>query len=325
MKLVVLIPAYNEEENIVNTINKVPRKIKGIDEVQVMVVDDGSSDGTAKEVKKTDAILVSYKPNGGVGKAFKTGLEKTLEIGADILVNIDADGQFDPNDIPLIIDPIIKGDADFVASDRFTGENGKPRRPENMPKVKYWGNQRMNWLVNILSGKKFPDVSCGFRAYSKKTMFMLNLQGKFTYTQESFLDLATKDLRIVSVPVRVVYGKTIRKSKVFKGVFDYAFRTSYIIFRSFRDYRPLTFFGLIGLFFFFLSLLTGTVVLIHFLTTGGLTPYKAYGFISIYTLSLALLVWVVGIFADMLDRVRNNQENILYYEKMNYYNNRKKD
>lgn len=319
MKLIVLIPAYNEQEHIRSSIESIPSSIDGITEIKVLVVNDGSTDNTIEEVNKTGAHLISYGSNGGVGKAFKTGLDGALELGADILVNIDADGQFDPNDIPKLIKPITDDKADFVPSDRFTDGKGNFTKPENMPSLKYWGNLQMTKLINLLAGQKFNDVSCGFRAYSKKAMLMLNLQGKFTYTQESFLDLAMKDLSIISVPVKVKYGKTIRKSKVYKNVFNYAFRTLYIILRAFRDYSPLKFFGWLGMIFAIISLIVGAFVLFHYITQNAITPYKSVALISLYFFTLAIIIWIVGLIADMFDRIRVNQEKILYYERLRLY------
>lgn len=324
MKLVILIPAYNEEKNIAKTISRIPLKISKINQIQTLVVSDGSTDKTAEKARKAGAEVIEYHPNGGVGKAFRTGLEGALDLGADIMVNIDADGQFNPEDIPLMIEPILKDEADFVAADRFTDGKGNFAKPANMPGLKYWGNLQMVKIINFLSGQKFNDVSCGFRAYSQKAMLMLNLQGGFTYTQESFLDLAMKEMRIKSIPVEVKYGEGVRKSRVFKNVFDYAFRTLYIIIRTFRDYKPLRFFGVAGLVFFIPSFIGGLFMLYHYLATSSFSPYKAIGFMSIYSFTLALLLWVLGLIADMFDRMRTNQEKILYYEKKAYYESKKK-
>ena len=313
MKLTIFIPAFNEEEKITSTIKNIPRKYAGIDEVKVLVVDDGSSDKTAKSAKTANAEVVSHYTNSGVGVAFQTGLNWALKNKADILVNIDADGQFDPTDIQKLITPIIGNKADVVASARFA-----KGRPKNMSIVKYWGNKKMNTLINFLSGRKFDDVSSGFRAYNREAMLNLNLFGKFTYTQEVFLDMSMKGLRIVQIPVDVKYFKE-RKSRVASNILSYASKTFWIIFRTIRDYKPLKFFGVIGLFIFCLGLIFDAVLFGHYILRGTFTPYISVGFIGAYLNSVGLGVIFLALVADMFDRVRINQEKILYYEKKRMY------
>jgi len=198
---------------IASVIKKVPKKILGI-KTEVLVVNDGSKDKTEFKAKQAGAFIINHSINRGLGQTFQTGIEKAIELDADIMVNIDADGQFNPKEISKLIAPIINKEANFVASDRFYNlESNNLVKPHNMPLIKYWGNLLMANLISFLSNQKFNDVSCGFRAYDRKTLLSLNLIGKFTYTQESFLDLATKGLRIKTVPVNVKYF-TDRKSRV---------------------------------------------------------------------------------------------------------------
>ncbi|MEL7626167.1 MAG: glycosyltransferase family 2 protein [Anaerolineaceae bacterium] len=322
MKLVILIPALNEAESIASVIKAMPNEIEGVDQVSVLVVDDGSKDDTAALAKEAGATVVSHPYNQGVGKAFNTGLATALEMGADIMVNIDADGQFDPADIPLLIKPIIDGKADFVSGDRFRMADGRLIRPDYMSKIKFWGNQRMSDLIGFIAGKRYDDVSCGFRAYSKEALLRLNLTGKFTYTQESFLDLANKGLRIKTLPVDVKYFPE-RKSRVAGSIMKYTFQTAKIIFRAYRDYSPLKFFGYLGLVPFLISLALGIFVIIHYLVTGAFSPYIFVAFAAVYLFTLGILVWVIGILADMFVRIRLNQEQLLYADKKRQYNDHK--
>lgn len=317
MKLIVFIPAYNEEEKVGEVVKSIPKKLNGIDEINVLVVNDGSKDNTAKIAQDAGAIVESHKMNLGLGNAFRTGIEKALELGADILVNIDADGQFASSDIPRLIEPILKKEADFVTADRFT-KDGVTRKPEYMSSIKFWGNMRMNKLISRITGYKFNDVSCGFRAYSKETLLKLNLNGSFTYTQESFLDLCTKKVKIHSIPVDVKYFPE-RKSRMASSIMRYAKNTGLIIIRTYRDYKPLAFFGKIGNIFFFIGILIGLFVLIHYIREGAFTPYIFLGFTSVYLFSIGFIFWIVGLVADMVDRIRLNQEKILYYEKKRIY------
>lgn len=320
MHLVILIPALNEAEMISQVIQSMPKQIEGIDQIRVLVVDDGSRDATADVARAAGAIVVSHPYNQGVGKAFNTGLAAALEMCADIMVNIDADGQFAPTDIPLLIKPIIEGKADFVSGDRFRTADGKLVRPDFMSKIKFWGNQRMGDLVGFIAGKRYDDVSCGFRAYSKEALMQLNLTGKFTYTQESFLDLANKGLVIKTIPVDVKYYPE-RKSRVAGSISKYMFQTAKIIFRAYRDYNPLKFFGYLGLVPFLASLALGIFVIIHYLTTGAFSPYIFVAFAAVYLFTLGILLWVVGVLADMFVRIRLNQEQLLYAEKKRRYDN----
>jgi glycosyltransferase involved in cell wall biosynthesis len=317
-KLCVLIPALNEEKTISETISQIPATINGVDEIIVLVVDDGSRDKTVVLAETAGASVVSHTYNRGVGGAVKTGLSKALELGADILVNIDADGQFSPDEIPQLIAPILSGQADFVVGDRFTQLDGTIKKPQEMASIKYWGNKQMSRLISMLTNQKFNDVSCGFRAYSKEAMLHLNLMGKFTYTQETFLDLANKDISIRSVPIKVTYFKD-RKSRVATNIWAYFFRTVNIILRAYRDYRPLRFFTSLGAVPFSIGLLCSLFTLVHYLRTGNITPYKSLGLIGLYLVSLAFVLWIIGILADMFVRIRLYQEQILYHEKKRRY------
>ena len=321
MKLVILIPALNEAASIAGVVESMPRQIEGVDKIEVLVVDDGSKDDTAQLARNAGATVISHPFNQGVGKAFNTGLAAALEMGADIMVNIDADGQFSPADIPLLIAPIVEGKADFVSGDRFRSADGKLVRPEYMSKIKFWGNQRMADLVGFVTGKRYDDVSCGFRAYSKEALMRLNLTGKFTYTQESFLDLANKGMGIKTIPVDVTYFPD-RKSRVAGSILNYMFQTAKIIFRAYRDYNPLKFFGLMGLIPFVISILSGVFVLIHYFTTGAFSPYIFVAFAAVYLFTFGILLWIVGILADMFVRIRLNQEQLLYAEKKRRYDSK---
>lgn len=317
MKLIVLLPAYNEENSIKKVIKSIPKKIGEII-VTVIVVDDGSTDKTKKIALEEGCVVVSHPTNYGVGRAFQSGLEKALEMRADLMVNIDADGQFSASEIETLIKPIISGDAEYVTADRFIDERGLLIMPENMPPLKYWGNLVMAKLISFLAGQKFNDVSCGFRAYSKRAMLTLDLMGKFTYTQESFIDLAAKGLRIKSVPVSVKYFSD-RQSRVANNVLVYGFRTLKIIIRTFRDYRPLLFFVYLSLIPFVISMLSGIFLTIHFMLTGSMTPYKIVGFIFIYFSAATFGLWAMGFLADMFTRIRMYQEKILFFQKTSRY------
>ena len=313
MKLIIYMPALNEEEGISDVIKSLPKKIEGIDEIKVLVVDDGSTDDTAKKAKQSDADVVSHNVNKGVGSAFQSAVQYALENEADILVSIDADRQFNSEQIPDIIKPILKNKADMVTGNRF--EDGMPK---DMPKSKYWGNTQMSRLISIISGQKFRDVSCGFRAYNREALLRLNLFGAFTYTQETILDMVFKGLRIVEFPVDVIYFKD-RKSRVAGSIVKYAFRTSQIILTTLKDYKPMLFFGGMGGICLAVGLILEIFLAAYFLITGDFSPYKFVGFTGFGFLIFGLLLIIVGLLADMFNRVRVNQERILYELKRERY------
>jgi glycosyltransferase involved in cell wall biosynthesis len=309
IKLVIIIPAYNEEEHIEQTIRSLPRAIPGVSMVEILVIDDGSRDETANKAAAAGAIVVKHLRNKGLGRALATGIKEALARRADMVVNIDADGQFDPTEIAKLIESLNSGSADFASGNRFL--NG---RPAHMPLIKYWGNKAMTALINYLTKEKFHDVSCGFRAYSREALLNLNLFGRFTYTQESFIDLAFKRINIAEVPVSVKYFPD-RESKIAKNLFVYALKTLSIIIRSIVNYQPLKFFAYPGFIFILLGLIFIGYLLVHKYATGMYSPYKAYGFIGAGLGIFGALLVAVGLFADTIDRIRINQEKILYYEK----------
>ena len=314
MKLIVFIPAFNEESTIRDVIEAVPGKIESVDDIQVIVIDDGSTDGTAASVASTDAIVISHHRNCGIAQSFRSGLRACLEHGADIAVSIDADMQFDPTHIPAVIAPILHGRADLVVADRFSGQI----RPDGMPLVKYYGNQVMTRLINVITGSQFRDVSSGFRAYSREALLNLNVQSSFTYTQESFIELATKGIAIEQVPVPVRYFPD-RRSRVVTSVLRYSVRTFLTIARTTRDYMPLTVFGFGSLFLVIPAILIGLFVLIHYASTGSFSPYIFLAFTAVYLFTFGAGLFVLGVIADMLRATRNNQERLLYFAKAKHY------
>lgn len=314
-RMLVAIPCLNEMDTIAEVIARIPRNIPGITQVDALVVDDGSIDGTGDIAALAGAFVVTHMANLGVGAAFQSALEYAVNNDYQVMINIDGDGQFRPEDIPELVEPILAGKADMVTASRFKD----PVYIPVMPKVKLIGNHMMSFLISRLVRNRFYDVSCGFRCYSREALLRLNPHSAFTYTQETFLDFASKNLRIVEVPVKVIYFDD-RKSRVASSIFKYAANTSKIIFRSYRDYFPLRFFLGLSFIFAFPGLIFGIAFLIHFLYTGKFTGYLFAGFMSGFLIVLSLVFVVIGIVCDMLDRIRSNQERILYLIKKGLYN-----
>ncbi len=314
MKLVVFSICLNEEKTIGELLDRIPKKIEGIDEIAKVVIDDGSTDKTFDIAKEHGAIVFSNGKQKRLAYSFQLAVDKVLEMGADIAVNIDGDLQFMPEEIPLLVSPILKGKADFVAANRFNNAN----RPEHMPLGKYLGNRIGAYIVSKLSNKKFADVTCGFRAYNKDALLSMNINNKFTYTQEAFQILASKNFNIVQVPVSIRYFKG-RKSRVVSSVLTYIFTSGFNIVRVFKDFAPMKFFGILSAFPVAIGFICLAFVSIHWLNTGVFSPYKFIGLTGLYLFSLGIVILLFGVLSDMLGRILNNQEKILYFTKRSLY------
>jgi glycosyltransferase involved in cell wall biosynthesis len=306
-------PAFNEATNIQRVIAGLPNSLDGIDSIQVIVVDDGSVDGTAELARVSGAQVVLHGKNRGVGAAFRSAVQFSLENEADILVGIDADGQFDPAEIPALIQPIFENRADMVMGNRFL--SGKPT---NMSRLKYWGNQVVARMISSITGQSFQDVSCGFRAYTREALLRLNIFGEFTYTHETILSLIYQGLRVLEHPIKVKYFPE-RKSRVAGSIIHYSTQTSKIILRVLLDYRPIRVFGLFGGLCMVIGIGFEVFLMAHYFLSGAFTPYKSTGFIGLGFVIFGLLILIIALVADMLNRVRINQDKLLYELKRSRY------
>lgn len=307
-RLLVVIPCLNEEKTVGDVVTRVPKVIPGVDRVDVLVLDDGSTDATADRARAAGAEVLRQPQNLGLGATFKNAVAAAISKRVDLMVHIDGDGQFDPGDIPVLIEPIIDGRANMVTASRFLD----PALEPDMPWVKRWGNRGVAFIVRLLTGKRYHDVSCGFRAFSRETLLRMNLFGHFTYTQESFLDLIFKNLTILEVPVKVRGVREYGKSRIASSIPRYAFRSMKIMMRAFISYRPFRFFASIAL----VCLAIGFSLLgflgWHYLQTGAFSPHIWAGFIGGSFCFLGFTTLVTGLIGDMLVRMRMNQEEMLY-------------
>ena len=308
--LLIAIPCLNEAATIGAVVASVPRHIAGVGRVDVLVVDDGSSDHTGEIARRTGALVLRHSRNRGLGIAFQSAVSYAIQRGYEVMLNIDGDGQFSADDIPGLVAPILNGQADMVTASRFKDQSRIP----DMPKAKLLGNYMMSYLVSKLVGVKYHDVSCGFRCYSREALLRINLHGRFTYTQETFLDLSAKDIRIEEVPVDVRYFSD-RKSRVARRLVPYAVNTALIIFRSYRDYFPLRFFCSMALLFAVPATLAALFFFFHFVVTGRFSGYLYVGFTAAFLYAISAMFLVLAIVTDMLDRIRANQDRILYLLK----------
>jgi hypothetical protein len=207
--------------------------------------------------------------------------------------------------------PIVSGDADFTTASRFLD----PALAPDMPWPKRWGNRMMSRLVSRLAGQTFHDVSCGMRCYSRRAMLQLHPLARFTYTQEVFLNLAFKQLRIVEVPTPVRGEREFGESRVARSLWHYGWRTAQIVFRCYRDYHPLRFFGGIALALLVPAAGLGVFLLWHYLQTGGFSPHKWAAFSVVGLVGLAVLMAHIGVIGDMLNRHRIYLEELLYRQR----------
>lgn len=314
MKLVINIPAYNEEEKIAETIRRIPRNIPGIDEVFIQVVNDGSKDATAQKAREAGADFVfSHEMNRGIGVTFRTSVGKALGNGADIMVNIDADGQFDPNDIPKIINPVLNNEADMVSADRF----GK-HKAKNIPWIKSFLNRVVASIIGKFLNHKINDLTCGFRAYNRETLLRLNLPGNFTYTQEVIIDAIGKNLKVLWVPVEVTYFPE-RKSRVVKSIYKYISNSGRIILKAVRDVRPMKFFGGPGLILICVSLLFFLFFIVMYFQEFKITPYRNYLLAAITLLLVGMQFLIFALIADMVKSSRKLTEDQMYLIRKEKY------
>ncbi|HLC95370.1 MAG TPA: glycosyltransferase family 2 protein [Patescibacteria group bacterium] len=314
MRLIINIPAFNEAAVIGNTIKNMPRHYRGIDEVFIQVVDDGSSDHTAAIAKEAGAdFVLQHGINRKLGVMFATASENALKEGADIMVNIDADGQFDASEIQKLIDPIMNNTAEMVVGDRFSHSTAK-----NIPLVKDFFNRLGAALVGSFLNVKTHDLTCGFRAHSRETLLRLNNPTGFTYTQETIIDAIGKNLRVVWVPVNVTYFAN-RKSKIVKNVYSFVNNSARIILKAVRDVRPMKFFGIPGLLLILLSVGIFIWFFFFYLQDFKISPYRNYLLFSLATLLIGLQFFVFALIADMIKSSRKLTEDLMYQLKKEKY------
>jgi glycosyltransferase involved in cell wall biosynthesis len=307
-RLVIQLPALNESASIGEVLKALPTQLAGVHDIRVVVVDDGSTDDTGRIAAAHGAKVIRHVRPLGVGAAFRSGLQCATELGADIVVTVDADGQFDPKDIAALIAPLLSNEADFVTASRFKQSAYEPA----MPGMKRWGNSVIARWISRMTGQTFADVSCGFRAYSRNAFLRLNLTGDFTYTHEVFLSLAFAGLRIQEVPVHVRGEREHGTSRVAGNLFLYAWRAAGIILGTYRDYWPLRFFSIIAMVSFSLGAAALGFLGVHWLRTGAFFPYKAVGFAGGCCWGAALLVYLIGLVAQMQVRIRSGLEDVMY-------------
>jgi glycosyltransferase involved in cell wall biosynthesis len=261
-KLIIQIPCYNEEQTLAAALADLPHEIDGIDKIEWLVIDDGSTDETVNVAKRNGVDhIVSHPTNLGLAKAFMTGLSTCLELGADIVVNTDADNQYRADCIPDLIYPILEGKAEIVVGARSIDEIA-----DFSPTKKFF--QKLgSWTVRLVSGTNIPDSPSGFRAISSNAARQLNVFNKYTYTLETIIQAGQKDIPITWVPIRT--NEYMRQSRLVKSIPSYIARSMVTIFRIFVVYKPFRFFMGVGLVLFLIGTVTGLRFLYYFFAESG--------------------------------------------------------
>ena len=305
MKLVIQIPAWNEETHLGEALDALPTTVAGFDEVEVLVVDDGSEDDTARVALARGVEVVRLPVHRGLAVAFATGIQAALDRGADVIVNTDADNQYDARDIPALVAPIVAGDAQMVVGDRQV--DGIRHFSTTKKLLQRLGS----WVVRRLSRTDVRDATSGFRAVSREAALRLNVFTRFTYTLETILQAGEAGLKVVSVPIRTHAGET-RPSRLFRTNLGYVLRSLESIARIVVLYNPLRIFLRVGA----ISIVLGAALLLRFLWF-YVTGTNPAGHVQSLILAVILVVvgvqiWVVGIVADLIAVNRRLLEETLY-------------
>lgn len=310
MKLIVTIPAYNEEENIAAVIKEIPRTIEGISEVKVLVLDDGSTDQTVQKAKEAGAdYVISHRKNLGLAKTFQDAINAALENRADIIVNTDADNHYNQTRIPDLVSPILDRRADVVVGDR------EVRKLEYMPATNKYINILGNYCVSRLLGlKKTLDVSSGFRAYTKEAAMRVSILSKHTYTHETIIQALDHNLIIDSVVIKA--RKVTRKSRLISSIPTHLVRSFVVISRVFTVYKPLRVLSGVGV----VIVLPGIILVLRFLyfyffTIDGGRGHIQSLIIAAILILLGFQVFILGLIASAIGWNRKMLEELLYNQK----------
>ncbi|MBI3034037.1 glycosyltransferase family 2 protein [Candidatus Woesearchaeota archaeon] len=292
MKVVVTIPAYNEEKTIGSVIREIKRVLDKKYIYEIIAVNDGSTDNTAQEAKKEGAVVYSHPKNYGLAEAFKTEMQKAIEHKAGIIVHTDSDGQYNAEDIPRLIQKVREGN-DLVLGSRFAG------KIQYMPALNRFGNKAFSSVISQITRQKITDSQTGLRAFTREVA-QLPIISSYTYTQEQILRASRARLRITEVPVDFLKRKS-GKSRLLRNPLDYAMKSWITLLRIYRDYEPLKFFGLFGGMILAIGSILGAFVTYSFLTTGevGGIPRVILSGIFITT---GIQIILFGFLADMQRR-----------------------
>jgi len=310
MKLVINIPCYNEEKTLPLVLKELPKKIDGIDKIEVQIVDDGSTDNTIEVAKKFKVNrIVKHKKNLGLGIAFRDGVNAALANGADILVNTDADNQYPSKYIKDLVKPILDEKADIVIGNR------NPWKVKHFSLIKRFFQYFGNMAIRYIADSDVPDTVSGFRAYSRESMLRLNVLTKFSYVLDTIIQASKKGLVIVSVPITT--NAPTRKSRLFKNIFEHIKKSASNMIRAYTIYEPFKTFLLGSLLFF----IPAIVLIVRFLILyfQGISGHVQSLIIAAIFFILGGGMFILGIIADLIGINRQLMEEQLYLKKRKFY------
>lgn len=292
MKLIIQVPCLNESGTLAIAINALPRQVPGFDKVEWLVIDDGSTDNTAELAKQLGVDHVVRHPvNRGLATAFMTGIHAGLRLGADVIVNTDADNQYEASDIPKLTAPILAGEADMVIGGRPINDT------EHFSWVKKKLQHLGSWAVRMASKTDVADAPSGFSAISRETAMRLNVFNPYTYTLETIIQAGLSNMRVLSVPIHT--NEDLRPSRLVKSISSYVRRSLVTIFRVFVTYRPLFFFFWVAVLLAAPGLLLGLRFLYFYLASGGEGHVQSLILASLF-LVLGALAAMCGVLADLI-------------------------
>lgn len=305
MKLVIQIPCYNEEEGLPQTVGDLPRSLPGIDEIDLLVIDDGSSDRTVEVAESLGVQQVVRLPrNMGLARAFLAGLEAALARGADIIVNTDADNQYHGEDIGRLVAPILAKRADIVVGDRGVGSLA------HFSPLKRKMQRLGSWVVQKAAGASTPDATSGFRALSRDAALHTLVLSEYSYTLETLIQAGTRQMAVEYVPVRT--NPKTRPSRLIRNTPQYLGQSTATILRTYTLYRPLRVFFAVGAALIVLGSALGLRFLYFFVTSGGVAGHVQSLILAAILLIVGFQVGLIGLLADLIGFNRRILEELLY-------------
>jgi len=304
MKLIIQIPCYNEADTLDIALGALPRQVEGFDQVEWLIVDDGSTDDTVKVARESGVDhVVRFTTNRGLARGFMAGLDACIKLGADVIVNTDADNQYDADDIPKLVAPILNKEADIVVGARPIEDI------EHFSFTKKILQRLGSWVVRLASKTNIPDSPSGFRALSRDAAMRMNVFNEYTYTLETIIEAGQKGVAITSVPIRV--NPDLRPSRLVKSIPSYIKRSILTIIRIFVVYRPFRFFMLIGSVLFLLGFVVGLRFLYFYLVDEGEGHIQSV-ILSAVLLGMGFQTILVAFIADLLATNRMILEDTQY-------------